>query len=204
MLRILSAPRRFFPLCLLLSGLTCSAAAQRAPAEYRTQSVSVFGSFLYNEIGYRPDSAIGVSAGFDVTQHFLRVPLAVSLEVRANAAYGLTADHHSYTFGPSVAYGFGRYHPYVEFQVGLGNIHFSPAVAEDEGYFGDKSAIAAAGGGVDIEMFRNVAARLDFQAQHWDVDPTIHQTFIPALFSAGVNYTIPFRPFTRQGDPHYR
>lgn len=203
-----SAYRRASFLLLFASffslGFGRSASAQRDPVQFRTQTISVFGGVLYNNIAFRPASAIGFSAGFDLTQHFLRVPLAISLELRANAAYGTTADEHSYVFGPRVSYGFGRYHPYGEFQVGLGNIHFGTALRDDEGYYGDKSAVVAGGGGVDIDLFKNVAAKVDFQAQQWDTDPRIHQVFTPTLVTFGINYTIPFRTFQRAGDPNYR
>lgn len=196
--------------CLLLPAfaapflLRSSADAQRAPVEYRTRSVSVYGGFLYNNIGFTADSAVGFSAGVDATQHFLRVPLAVSLELRANAAYGFAADEHSYIFGPRVSYGFGRYHPYGDFELGLGNIHFGQDLRIQEEYYGDKSAVVAGGGGLDVDLFKNVAATVDFQAQHWDVDPRLHRVFIPTLLTFGVRYTIPFRPFHRAGDPYYK
>ena len=200
-------PRGFFLLLLVLAPpcfLRCIAEAQRAPVEYRTRSVSVFGGFLYNNIGFTPASAVGFSAGVNATQHFLRVPLTVALELRANAAYGFAADEHSYVFGPRVSYGFGRYHPYGDFELGLGNIHFGPELRLEEEYYGDKSAVVAGGGGLDVDLFKNVAATVDFQAQHWDIDPRIHRVFIPTLVTFGVHYTIPFRPFHRAGDPYYK
>jgi hypothetical protein len=187
--------------------LTCLAAAgraQQAPPEYRTQSISVFGAFLLDNIAYRPVAEPGFSAGLDLTHHFLRVPLAASLEARVSSASGSTAIERSYVFGPRVEYRLGRYRPYGDAEVGVGTIHFGPDLHSAAGYVGDKSTVIAGGVGVDIDLFRNLAAQVDFQAQHWDISPQYHQTFMPTLVTVGVYYTLPLRSFTRAGDPHYR
>lgn len=208
MLSAFSAWRRAARVMLVAMALPVSfiipAMAQQAPPEYRTQALSVFGSFLCDNIAFRPGSATGFSAGLDFTHFFHRFPVAASFEGRVGSAFGNVANERSYTLGPRMEYGAGRIRPYGEFEVGLGTIHFGPALSYLQGYAGDRSTIVAGGGGVDIGILRNLAAQVDFQAQHWDTEPRTHQVFIPTQVTVGLHYTLPFRSFIRSGDPQYR
>lgn len=196
---------RALSLALALSAyFAISVSAQQAPTEYRTQSISVFGGFLYDNISFRPGSATGFTAGLDLTHYFRRYPLAASLEGRAGSASGTVANERSYTFGPRVEYGVRRVRPYAEFEVGIGTIHFGTALSNQLGYYADRSTIIAGGAGVDIDLFHNFAAQFDYQYQHWDTAPQTHQVFTPTVVSVGVHYTLPFRSFVRAGDPSYR
>lgn len=188
---------------VLLACLAPRSSAQQAPTEFRTQSISVFGGFLYDTLAFGPGSATGFSAGLDLTHYFRRIPVEASLEGRANVASGTGSAERSYTFGPRLQYRLGRYRPYGEFEVGAGNIHFGTLLVNELGYDADRSTIFAGGGGVDIDLRRNLAAEIDVQGQRWDTAPQVHQVFTPILVTIGLHYTLPFRSFIRGGDPHY-
>jgi hypothetical protein len=186
----------------VLSSLSCarSANAQGDPTLYKTQSISVFGGYIRDHVDYGPGYANGVGFGFDLNQHF-RSPLTVSLEGRVNLAAGYYVIERSYLAGPRVEYRLGRIRPYGDVELGIGNIHFNPPI--NAGYSGDRSALIVFGGGIDFDLTHGFRAKADFQAQHWNISPTLHQVFTPDIATLGLTYVLPFRPFRKYGDPHY-
>ena len=64
---------------------------------------------------------------------------------------------------------------------------------------GDNSIIYNFGGGVDIDLIRNFALRVDYQHQLWSLGQETN-SFAPNLLLFGVQYTIPFRDYKSQRD----
>ena len=165
-------------------------AGQACPAD-----VSVFGGYEYADPDYGPAKNNGECLGLNYTRYF-HIPVAPSLEARVNLTNGTDVKERTYLAGlQAKARVFRRYHPYADFLVGTGTIHFNTRAT---GYVGDNSTIYNYGGGIDIDLIHHFALRADIQRQNWALggSPTFH----PVILLFGVNYTIPFRDYKDQRD----
>ena len=186
-----------------LLGCVRAAHAQALPTQYKTQSISAFAGYLYDKEDFFPRSYdSGVSFGMDFTRH-LHFPVQPSLEGRVNLASGNLANERSYIVGVRADVRLGRFYPYVDYLIGFGTIHFNPAAGFGS-YMGDKSTVKEPGAGLEYALIHNFRAKIDFQHQYWNVGHTSATAFQPSLLAVGVAYEIPFRPFHRQGEPHYK
>jgi opacity protein-like surface antigen len=199
-------------LSLLLFAITFFVAprvlAQSKITADKSMDVSVFGGYLFTDpdIGRRSDRGNGISVGADVTRYFgWRV--APSLEVRSNYAAAPFASESTALVGLRLKTDLRRrFHPYADFLIGGGRIAFTNPPAP--GYKSDKSLVYDLGGGMDIDVHRNFAAKVDFQGQSWDmgISPSVtgsqtkRFTLVPVGLMVGVTYRIPFRPYNRQSD----
>ena len=108
---------------------------------------------------------------------------------------GMTVNERSYLAGLRVQADIRqRVHPYVDFLVGPGNIHFN---FPNNGYTGDNSIVYSYGGGVDFDLVNHFAAKVDWQGQHWNTGS--NSTLTPSLLLFGFSYRLPFEPHVRQG-----
>ena len=160
--------------------------AQARTTASKTQDVSIFGGVEFADPKYGPDNNTGGAIGVDFTRYF-RIPIAPSLEARANLNSGTYANEHSYLFGLRGAYTYRFLTPYADFLVGPGNIHYPLNV----GYTGDNSAVYNYGGGVELGNVRNFSLKLDIQKQRWNTGTF---KFQPTVGVIGVTYHIPFKP----------
>ncbi len=201
---IVPARRLLFSLtafCVLL-GCSRAARAQAIPTQYKTQSFSVFAGYMYDNMDYFQGSkGSGVSFGVDFTRH-IHFPVQPSLEGRINLASGTLSNERSYAGGLRGDYRIGKVYPYVDFLVGFGTIHFNSAAAFGA-YVGDNSTVYEPGVGVEYELTHSFRAKADFQHQYWNIGHNANTEFQPSLFTVGVAYAVPFRPFHRHGEPHY-
>jgi len=180
---------------LILSGLIMLApshcCAQEVPTESKGADISVFGGITSLAPGYVSGRDTGGTAGINFTRYF-SWPVAPSIEIRANTANGSQVEERSYLVGFRAQAGINwRYHPYAEFMVGKGTIHYDHPLG---GYLGDNSTVYSYGGGVDIDVTRNFQAKLDFQEQKWKTGTIASDKFNPNLITVGVVYRIPFKP----------
>ncbi|HVG27271.1 MAG TPA: outer membrane beta-barrel protein [Acidobacteriaceae bacterium] len=186
-------------LLVLLAALSFSAPrslhGQALPIATRTADISVFGGFATGLPDYGPYRNNGGSFGVNFTR-YLHLPVAPSIEARANFLNGKTVNERTYLFGVR-AQGdlFTRLHPYANFLIGPGDIHFN---FFNNGYVGDNSTVYSIGGGADYDIARHWQAKVDFQYQHWKTGNNV--TYTPTLTVIGVAYRIPFRPHFRQGE----
>jgi len=184
------------PLALLLA--TTALFAQDVPTISKASDVAVFGGFVSANTAYTDGSVYpndpgkGAFLGMDFTRYF-HLPVAPSLEGRANVVQGPYINEHSYLGGLQVQGNiFDRFHPYGDFLAGYGSILYNrPAVP---GYTHDNSLVYSYGGGVNLDVTRNFQAMLDFQAQSWKIGNNATEKFSPIMFSIGFRYVIPFGP----------
>ncbi len=169
---------------------TPGARAQAVRTASKSADISVFGGVEFVNPEYGRYNNTGGAVGVDYTRYF-HLPIVPSVEARANFNNGPVADERSYLFGLRGRYDYNRFHPYVDFLIGPGTIHFPRNV----GYLGDNSIVYNYGGGVDVGVTRDFSLKLDFQGQRWN---TGDQPFTPFLGLVGVTYTIPFRPHVSQ------
>ncbi len=183
------------PYILLLSAL--SSPAQRESTAYKTAGVSVFGGYLNLAPDVGPFRDNGFAAGIDYTRYF-HFPLTPSVEVRSNVAKGTAVNEKSYLVGLR---GEGTllhiYHPYGDFLVGKGTIHYNQQYFGEGYILGDSSAVFSYGGGVNIEIAHDWQLKLDVQQQRWR--PGVYTYYHPLGLLVGVDYRIPFK---RLNDRH--
>lgn len=193
--------RRTFPRSLTLLALTAaplaSSFAQAVPTATKSADFSIFFGYATVQPDYGPYRNSGGVLGANFTRYF-HFPVAPSVELRANFANGTTVNERSYLIGlRAQADLLARVHPYANFLAGPGNIHFN---FPSDGYTGDNSVVYSYGGGADLDLLNNFAAKVDFQEQHWRLGVGTGNTFHPNLLLFGVTYRIPFQPHVHQGE----
>jgi hypothetical protein len=193
--------------CLLVAVLLLprQSCAQAISTASRSLDIAGFGGYsgAYTDYGNTRDQ--GAAFGVDVTR-FFHLPVYPSLEVRANMLHGTVIDEDSYLGGLRAEYPLAhRLHPYADILVGFGTLHFK--FTPSPGYTGDRSVVLSYGGGVDIDIIRNLQLKIDAQYQNWKLGPNgtnVTQTgnfnLTPTVGIIGVEYHIPFRPFIKQRD----
>jgi hypothetical protein len=202
----LSHASRAVSASLLTVMLACfcaaSCSAQADNAALKKAEIDVFGGFLYLHPGDSASSDAGGTLGINYTRYF-HLPVAPSFEVRANSASGSDVNEKSYLVGLR-AYGdlHTKYHPYADFLIGKGNIHYNndDPRYNPYGLLGDESAVFNYGGGVDIDVTHNFAAKIDVQAQRWRTGVTTY--YYPVGVLVGINYRLPFRRYVSDREVH--
>jgi opacity protein-like surface antigen len=175
---------------------------QAIPAASRTVGASAFAGYTYVHPDFGPAIANnnGFIAGVDLTRFIERnkFQAAVSIEGRININHGATVDEKTYLFGVKVEKAYKkRYHPYADFLVGPGTIDFHVFPQ----YFfepSDNSIVYSYGPGVDVDVYRNFALKVDYQFTHWDLSRDF--TLTPGVLDIGVKYNLPFRSRYRARD----
>ena len=184
-----------FAATLLVLATAPRCAAQAIPDADKAADVSAFLGYEYADPAYGPPKNNGTGFGLNYTRYF-PIPVAPSIEARVNLTNGTDVKERTYLAGlQAKARVFRRYHPYADFLVGTGTIHFNTRAT---GYIGDNSTIYNYGGGLDFDLIHHFALRADIQRQNWALggSPTFH----PVILLFGVNYTIPFRDYKDQRD----
>lgn len=179
--------------------LTLRSAAQAPITADRTIGLSAFGGYINSNPEYGPDRNTGIGVGVDITR-FIHFPVQPALEFRANLTNGTDVNEKSYLIGLRGQADFVRIlHPYVDFLIGTGTIHFN---APSGGYTGDNSTVYDFGGGVDIDLIRHFQLRADYQYQSWNLGQNSAK-FTPNLILIGVNYNFHFRDNNKENRAHY-
>jgi hypothetical protein len=166
--------------------LACSThlVAQATPTATAPLDASFFAAFTRTAPDYGSATNNGVAFGFDFT-HYFKFPVVPSLEARANLANGSIVSERSYLFGlradPKLH---GRFHPYGDFLIGPGNLHYAQPPAP--GYVGDNSIVKSIGGGVDFDVLSHFQVKADVQYQFWNFGS--NYTLTPTTYMIGINY----------------
>ncbi|HTD95581.1 MAG TPA: outer membrane beta-barrel protein [Edaphobacter sp.] len=140
---------------------------------------------------YGPTRDNGVALGADYTRYLRFV--SPSLEFRFKTAQGSTVDQRTVGGGIKLEHPFGRFHPYGDFLISAGHIGFANKNAHGaNGTGGNDSVVYSYGGGVDYDFARKWAARVDFQAENWDLNEIPDVKLSPMVISVGVVYRFRF------------
>jgi hypothetical protein len=183
---------------LFLPGLKIH--AQAIPAARKTGDLSVFA--LYNRLtpDYGPTNNNGIAFGVDYTR-YTRWWVKPSIEFRGKIAHGSTVDESAFGGGIRAEKPLGRYHPYMNFLVSAGSIHYHllnpPILPNGKPYTSDGTVTYSYGGGVDFDAWNNFAIKGDYQFERWHLDKYTPIDLSPNGWSVGVVYRIPFHAFTQ-------
>ena len=201
----------------MLFAIALFTAARMLPAQSKATAdkaadISVFAGYQYTnpDIGKSTDRGNGVTVGVDFTRYF-KSRFVPSIEARGTYASAPFATESTALGGLRLKVDLRqKFHPYADFLIGGGRIVFTTPPAA--GYTRDTSIVYSYGGGIDIDVHKNFAAKFDFQEQSWNMGPSpsvtgvfgANFTLAPMVLTVGVNYHIPFRPHIRQDDvSHY-
>jgi hypothetical protein len=77
------------------------------------------------------------------------------------------------------------------------NYHFKnpPIMSNGKPYLSDSSVVYGYGGGLDYDITERFSARGEFQAESWSLGGYTPITLAPTMWSLGVVYRIPFKPY---------
>jgi opacity protein-like surface antigen len=169
--------------------------AQGLPAASKEAAISFFGTYSRVNTDRSSQKDNGFTVGFAYTRylHWLLTP---SLEVRAKVATGATVSEKTFGGGIRVEHKFKNFYPYADFFGSYGKITFANPVTSGPRYYYDDSTVYSTGAGLDYDITPTWAARFDYQFEHWHTG--LKNTFTPQIFSIGILYRIPFKPYPRE------
>ncbi len=186
----------FLAFCFLLFFYFADFAhGQATAAAIRSQSVDIFAGASAVQTDYNSKDK-GFVVGGDFTYHLRHFD--ASLDVRYNRATGNRVGEKDFAGGLKIARQFRRYHPYADLMIGYGIITFDYPTVNPDGsvYANDNSTIYDFGGGVDIDLTRRFALKVDAQYQYWNLGTRGNAnsvSFNPYIGSIGVVYHLPYR-----------
>ena len=204
-----------------------SADAQASFAATQQLSLSAFGGLTGNWTDLEGGRNLGITAGVDLalpSYHRYR-PV---LEVRGTYPLegGQIDAQKEFLGGLRVERQYTRWHPYLDVEVGRGQLDYKNGgfTYGDYTYLYSTSTVYSGGGGLDVDVTRHLAVRGDVQVQHWDTPfpatatttpvvatrarpeifvaaaGTAPQTIYPTMVTLGVVYRFDFNPRHRK---HY-
>src|SRR6202020_1417010 len=152
-----------------------TACAQAVPAGTQQLQLSAFGGATGTLPDLEGGKNLGITAGADLT--FLAVrTFRPSFELRGTYPIdkGHISSQKNFLLGPKVEYPIGRFHPYVDFLLGLGEIvYHSPGfIFGNIRSLNSNTAVSSPGVGLDYNLTHNIAIKADAQFQHWDTPVT--------------------------------
>ncbi len=170
---------------------------QASATASKEAAMSVFGTYSRVSTDRSSQKDNGFTVGFDYTR-YLHWVLTPSLEVRFKIATGDAVSEKTFGGGIRVEHRFKNFYPYANFFGSYGKITFTNPITSGPGprYFYDDSIVYSTGAGLDYDITSNWAARVDYQFEHWHTG--VNNTFTPQIFSIGIFYRIPFKPYTRE------
>jgi opacity protein-like surface antigen len=178
-----------------VSVLTHAASAQVAPAGTQKLQLSAFAAATGTFTGLEGGKNLGITVGADLTFLNFR-QFRPSFEARGT--YPINKGHISsqknFLLGPKVEYPLGKFHPYVDFLFGRGQIdyHDPGFIFGNTLYINSNTFIYSPGVGADYNLTHNLAIKADVQFQHWDTPVTASGSIHPTALTLGVVYSFDF------------
>jgi hypothetical protein len=192
--RLLRAALGLASVLFAAAALPPRAHAQAMPTAAKQNSISVFAAGTYSNPQYGPYYDQGITFGANIVQH-LRHRIDPSIEGRVNITSGTDVGERTLLGGLRVQTSFRALHPYGDFLIGGGNIHFN--LSNGQTYVTGDSTVFSYGGGLDIDVFRQYQLKLDIQQQDWKLGDA---PFKPWIAAVGVTYRFHFRDYIKQGE----
>ena len=178
-----------------VSALTHAASAQAAPAGSQKLQLSAFVAATGTFTGLEGGKNLGITAGADLTFLGFR-QFRPSFEARGTYPIdkGHISSQKNFLLGPKVEYPLGKFHPYVDFLIGRGQIdyHAPGFVFGDTLYISSNTTVYSPGVGLDCNLTHNLAIKGDVQFQHWNTPVTASGTIHPTAVTLGVVYNFDF------------
>ena len=169
--------------------------AQASPTATQRLHVAAFAGGTDVLTGLIAGKNIDITAGADLTFLSSNV-LRPSLELRGT--YPVKKDHvaseRSFLVGPRFGRSFGSLNPYVDIFVGRGRIEYlnGGCASDNILYLSSITTIYSPGLGLDYDLSRRLALKMDFQYQYWKSPVVASGAIHPQSFTAGAIYRLDF------------
>jgi len=159
------------------------ASGQAAYTADRTNGLSVFGAAtkLNTDYGSKDN---GYTFGGDFSHAFRFHAILPSLEVRYTGSTGPAITENSVMGGLKLEGKIHRFHPYGDFMVGYGVLNYVQINSNDD------SIIYGGGVGLDFDVTKQFALKVDAQEQFWHLGQS-SGTLTPQMISVGLVYRFP-------------
>jgi len=180
-----------------VSALTHAASAQAAPAGTQKLQLSAFAAATGTFTGLEGGKNLAITAGADITFLGFR-QFRPSFEARGTFPIdkGQISSQKNFLLGPKVEYPLGKFHPYVDFLFGRGQIdyHAPGFILGNTLYIDSNTFIYSPGVGVDYNLTHNLALKADAQFQHWNTPVVSSGAIHPTALTLGVVYNFDLNP----------
>jgi len=180
-----------------VSALTHAASAQAAPAGTQKLQLSAFAAATGTFTGLEGGKNLAITAGADITFLGFR-QFRPSFEARGTFPIdkGQISSQKNFLLGPKVEYPLGKFHPYVDFLFGRGQIdyHAPGFILGNTLYIDSNTFIYSPGVGVDYNLTHNLALNADAQFQHWNTPVVSSGAIHPTALTLGVVYNFDLNP----------
>lgn len=171
--------------------------AQAVPAGTQQLQLSAFGAATGTFTDLEGGKNLAITAGADLTFLAFRT-FRPAFELRGTYPIdkGHISSQKNFLLGPKVEYPIGRFHPYVDFFFGRGEINYHDPgfVFGNTRYLSTNTFIYSPGVGLDYNLTHNVAIKIDAQFQHWDTPVVVSGVIHPTALTLGVVYNFDFNP----------
>lgn len=169
--------------------------AQAVPTATQGLRLSAFGGPTGTYTNFEGGKNGSLTLGADLT--FLTTPyVKPSFELRGTAPVdaGHISGQFNFLLGPRVEYPYHRLHPYADFLVGRGLIHYQNGGFPYNGllYISSTSFVYSMGLGVDYDLTNRWGVKADFQYQHWHTPFFTFDPIHPKATTLGVTYRFDF------------
>jgi hypothetical protein len=171
--------------------------AQAVPAGTQQLQLSAFAAATGTFTDLEGGKNLAITAGADLTFLAFRT-FKPAFEFRGTYPIdkGHISSQKNFLLGPKVEYPIGRFHPYVDFFFGRGEINYHDPgfVFGSTRYFSTNTFIYSPGIGLDYNLTHNLAIKVDAQFQHWDTPAVASGVIHPIALTLGVLYNFDFNP----------
>lgn len=184
-------------LALLAVSLNPLAQAQVSPAATQTLGLSAFGGATATRTGLGSGNNVGITAGADLAIPHFR-SFIPSVEVRGTWPFydGSTDSLKDLLGGVKIARIYGRLQPYGDALYGRAQIDYSnggyPDPTNTYRYLKSPSNLLSLGGGVDIDLTRSFAIKVDAQWQRYNSPVAASGALNAVPLTVGVVYRFHF------------
>jgi hypothetical protein len=184
-----------FAVVFLLHSL--ASMAQAVVTDGRPLEPSIFGGFTMTQTGLNGGTNLSLTSGIDVGIRAYR-SYEFSLEGRATVSMqsGTVVGENESLGGIRIQKYMGRLNPYVDLLFGQGDLNYQSGGFRGPNryiYYRTDSQIVSLGGGTEFNLFGDVFALVDIQAQHWDSPAAPNGSMISMPIVTGFVYHLPGR-----------
>jgi hypothetical protein len=171
--------------------------AQAVVTDGRPLEPSVFGGFTMTQTGLNGGRNLSITSGIDVGIKAYRA-YELSLEGRATVSIqsGTVVGENEALGGLRIERHMGHMHPYLNVLFGQGDLNYQSGGfrgANRHIYYKTDSQIVSVGCGAEFNLFGDVLALVDIQAQHWDSPVAPNGSIISFPIVTGFVYHLPGR-----------
>ncbi|MCL2659861.1 MAG: porin family protein [Acidobacteriaceae bacterium] len=154
--------------------------------------VSVYAGYTRFWPNIGPADNNGATFGLDYSQFFRNWFLTPVIELRGRFAQGADVDMSSWGGGVRLEHAFGKFRPFVDYQFGKGTLDFNFVNLNRQGKpeTSNDSFIFSPGVGLDYDITRQFAARVEYRAEYWGFGA--NQSLRPKALTFGTVYRFHF------------